>query len=84
MLSRVILAIVVGIIVAVVFYIVGVLLLPIAVTIATILINISYGAGIVAALLFFFSGRPRPLAGDAGTRGGLVCHQGADEPHTIS
>lgn len=61
MLSRIILAIVVGIIVAFVFYIIGVLLLPIAVTIATILINISYGAGIVAALLFFFSGRTTVL-----------------------
>ena len=61
MVSRVILAIVVGIIVAVVFYIVGVLLLPIAATIAGILINISYGAGIIAALLYFFSGRTTVL-----------------------
>jgi hypothetical protein len=50
-----------GIIVAVVFYIVGTLLLPIAATIATILINISYGAGIIAALLWFFSGRTSVL-----------------------
>ena len=55
MLSRIILAIVVGIITAVVFYIVGVLLLPIAPAIANILINISYGAGILAAIIWFFN-----------------------------
>ena len=55
MVSRIILAIVVGIITAVVFYIVGVLLLPIAPAIAGILINISYGAGIIAAIIWFFN-----------------------------
>ena len=55
MLSRIILSIVVGIITAVIFYIVGVLLLPIAPAIAGILINISYGAGIIAAIIWFFN-----------------------------
>ena len=55
MLSRIILSIVVGIITAVIFYIVGVLLLPIAPAIAAILINISYGAGIIAAIIWFFN-----------------------------
>ena len=55
MVSRIIIAIVVGIITAVLFYIIGVLLLPIAPVIAGILINISYGAGIIAAILWFFN-----------------------------
>jgi len=57
MVGRVVLAIVVGIVTAVVFYIVGELLQPITPLIGGILINISYGAGIVAALWWFFTHR---------------------------
>ena len=57
MVNRIILSILVGIITAFLFWLVGTLLLPIAANIANILITVSYGAGVVAGLYFYVSGR---------------------------
>lgn len=57
MVSRVIISIVIGIITAFVFWLVGTLINPFAGQIGSILIAVSYPAGIIAAILWFFSGR---------------------------
>jgi lipopolysaccharide export LptBFGC system permease protein LptF len=54
MVSRIIISIIVGIVTAFLFYLVGTLLAPFAGVIASILLNVSYPAGIIAALLYFF------------------------------
>jgi len=57
MLNRVVLSILVGIIVAFICWVVGTLLLPVVPVVAGILIAVSYAAGVIAGLYFFFSGR---------------------------
>lgn len=61
MVSRIVLSILVGVVVAFVVYVVGELLIPIT-TLGNILVNISYAAGVVAGIWYFFAGSTgRPL-----------------------
>ncbi len=62
-LKRIVLAIIIGVVVAFLFWLVGYLITtlfviaPPAVLIGQILINVSYWAGLIAAVVFFLSGR---------------------------
>ena len=56
MVTRIVISIVVGIVTAFVFWVVGTLISSFAPQIAAILIAASYPAGIIAAILWFFSG----------------------------
>lgn len=61
MVSRIVLSILVGIVVAFVVYVVGELLAPIT-TLGSILVNVSYAAGVIAGIWYFFAGSTkRPL-----------------------
>lgn len=55
LLSRVVIAIIVGLVTAFVFYVVGALLAPVT-TLGGILEGVSYIAGVLAGLLYFFRG----------------------------
>lgn len=63
MISRIVISILVGIITAFAFYVAGTLLNPIVPVIAGILLNVSYAAGVIAGLWYFFtrSGTSTPI-----------------------
>lgn len=59
MLSRVITAIIVGIVTALVVYLIGILVSPVSAAIGGFLESISYIAGLLAGLWYFFANRSR-------------------------
>ena len=56
MIGRIVISIIVGIVTSFAFWLFGTLLMPLTPQIATILIQVSYWAGVIAAIVWFFYG----------------------------